>query len=81
MYIRKDDFAYLEGLYKSLDDATKKKFMDALLKNANKRAGEEVSKINVVDDSIFDRKGIEPHEFITRTMIKKAYKEAKGIGR
>lgn len=78
MYIMKDDFNYLEGLHKSLDEAAKKKFMDALLKNANKRAGEEIGKINVVDDSIFDRKGIEPHEIITRTMIKKAYKEAKG---
>lgn len=77
MYIMKDDFHYLEGLYRSLDEAAKKKFMEALLKDAKKRAGEEVSKINVVDDSIFDSKGIEQHEIITRTMIKEAYKEAK----
>lgn len=78
MYIMKDDFHYLERLYRSLDEATKKKFMEALFKDAKKRAGEEVSKINVVDDSIFDSKGIEQHEIITRTMIKKAYMEAKG---
>lgn len=42
MYIMKDDFHYLEGLYRSLNEATKKKFMDILLKDAKKRAGEEV---------------------------------------
>ena len=74
----KEDFSYFDGLYKNLDEAKKKKFMDTLLKDVKKRAGEDTAKINIVDDTIFDKRGIEPHEFITRTMIKKAYKEAKG---
>jgi hypothetical protein len=77
MYIKKEDFNYFEGLYKSLDEAKRKKFLDALLKAGVKRSGGDISKIQVVGDEIFDERGIEPGEFIARTMIKKAYKAAK----
>ena len=56
----------------------KKYFWTSLVKAGTDRTAEEVGKINIVDDSVFDERGIEPKEFITRTMIKKAYKEAKG---
>ena len=81
MYIKKEDFGYFEGLYKSLDEARRKRLLDILLKAGSKRIGEDISKIQVVDDSIYDEKGIEQGEMITRTMIKKAYKEAKGEGK
>jgi hypothetical protein len=77
MYIKKEDFNYFEGLYKSLDEEKRKKFQDILIKAGCKRTGEEIKKIEVVGDEIFDQRGTEPQEFITRTMIKKAYKEAK----
>lgn len=77
MYIKKEDFGYFEGLYKSLDEAKRKRFLELLLKEGSKRVGEDISKIQVVDDSIYDERGIEAGEFITRTMIKKAYKESK----
>ncbi|HWR59150.1 MAG TPA: hypothetical protein VN328_09705 [Thermodesulfovibrionales bacterium] len=77
MYIKKEDFSYFEGLHKSLDEEEGKKFLDILVKQAGRRVGEDVSKIQVVGDEIFDSRGIEPQEFVTRTMIKKAYKEAK----
>ena len=77
MYIKKEDFGYFEGLHKSLDEARRKKFLDILLKAGSKKIGEDISKIQVVDDSIYDERGIEPGEFITRTMIKKAYKAVK----
>ncbi len=77
MYIKKEDFSYFEGLYRALTEERKKKFMDALLKAGIKRSGENISKIQVVGDEIFDERGIEAGEFITRTMIKKAYKAAK----
>ncbi len=77
MYIKQEDFDYLQGLCKSLDEEKKSKLLTILRKAGSKKIGEEVGKINVVDDSIFDERGIEPGEFITRTMIKKAYKEAK----
>jgi len=78
MYIKKEDFEYLEGLCKGLDEAKRSKLLSIIRKTASKRLGEDVGKIDIVDDSIFDERGIEPGEFITRTMIKKAYKEAKG---
>jgi hypothetical protein len=77
MYIKKADFAYFETLCKDLDEAKKKKFMKIIRKEAGKRTGEDIGKIQVVGDEIFDTRGIEPGEFVTRTMIKKAYKEAK----
>lgn len=77
MYIKKEDFSYFEGLHKSLDEEKGKRFLEILVKTGSKRIGEDIRKIQVVGDEIFDSRGIEPHEFITRTMIKKAYKEAK----
>ena len=77
MYIRKEDFSYFEGLYKSLDEERRKKFLNILVKQAGKRSGADVDKIEVVGDEIFDIHGVEPQEFVTRTMIKRAYKEAK----
>ena len=49
----------------------KKYFWTSLVKAGTDRTAEEVGKINIVDDSVFDERGIEPKEFITRTMIKK----------
>lgn len=77
MYIMKKDFGYFENLYKSLDEVRRKKFMDILQKSGSKRMGEEISKIQIVGDEIFDQRGIEPNEMLTRTLIKKAYKGAK----
>lgn len=78
MFIRKEDFGYFETLYKGLDEPTRKRFLEILLKYAGKKSGAEISKIQVVGEEIFDVRGIEEGEMITRTMIKKAYKEAKG---
>lgn len=77
MYIKKENFNYFEGLYKGLDEAKKKRFLEALLRDGIKRAGSEITKVQVVDDEIFDERGIEAGDFITKTMIKKAYKASK----
>jgi len=78
MYIKNEDFSYLESLYKTLDEQKQKRFILALTKASGARSGEEaISKIQVVGDEIFDKRGTEAKEFITRTMIKKAYKAAK----
>lgn len=77
MFIKKEDFNYFESLNKGLDEVSRKRFLDILLKSASKKSGAEISKIQVVGDEIYDVRGIEGGEMITRTMIKKAYKEAK----
>ncbi|MDA8091924.1 MAG: hypothetical protein M0Z52_12310 [Actinomycetota bacterium] len=78
MYIKENDFKYFDGLYKGLDEERRKKFLKILLKAGSQRSGEEeIKKIQVVGDEIFDVQAIAPEEFITRTMIKKAYKTAK----
>ena len=78
MYIKKQDFSYLETLSKSLNEDQRKRFLEILLKAGGKRSGDDIQKIDVVGDEIFDVQGIEPGQFITRTMIKKAFKETKG---
>lgn len=77
MYIKKEDFGYLEGLYKVLDAARRQKFTDILLKTVSKKAGIDISRIEVVGGDIFDVRGIPQGEIVTRTMIKKAYKATK----
>ena len=80
MFIRENDFRYLEGLYKGLDEERQKRLLKILLKAGSRRSGEEdIKKIEVVDDEIFALRAIDPAQFITRTMIKKAFKEAKGV--
>jgi len=44
MYIRKDDFAYFERIYGSLNGGRKEEFMNALVRNEDKR------ELKVVDD-------------------------------
>lgn len=79
MFIKEEDFRYLEGLYKGLNEEDRKRMLKVLLRAGSKRSGEEdIKKIEVVDEQIFSLRAIDPEEFITRTMIKKAYKEAKG---
>jgi hypothetical protein len=77
MYIKKDNYNYFERLYKSLDENKRKRFLKILLRLCSERTGEEISKINIADDEICNTKGIDPNDFITKTMIKKAYKDAK----
>lgn len=77
MYIKNEDFDYLKNLLNGLNEEVKKKFMSTLLKTGNERVGEEMKKIKVVGEDISDRQVIDQKEFITRTMIKKVYREAK----
>ncbi|MBI3391732.1 MAG: hypothetical protein HY039_00945 [Nitrospirae bacterium] len=78
MYIAQEDFRYLETLMKGLDEETRRAFHDRLSREAAGKAGKmDIGKIKVVGEDIRDRQGIDPVEWMTRTMIKKAYREAK----
>jgi hypothetical protein len=56
MYIREEDFRYLEGLSKRLDEESRKRFVVLLAKEAGKRTGaEDVGKIQVVGRSSIAR--------------------------
>lgn len=77
MYINKEDHTYFMGLFNSLDEKGQQKLLTNLQKAGEEKSGADVSKIKVIDDSIYDVQAIDPSELITRTMIKKAYKAAK----
>ena len=78
MFIKKEDFKYLETLCLGLDVEMKKRLLKLLAQAASVRAGEDLlGKVKVVGDEIIGERGTEPSEWVTRTMIKKAYKEAK----
>jgi uncharacterized protein YnzC (UPF0291/DUF896 family) len=74
MYIKKEDYRYFMGLFKSLDEAVREKFVKQIRKAGKEKVGTDISKIKVIDDSIYDVQAVDPTEIITRTMIKKAYK-------
>lgn len=77
MYINKEDHSYFMGLFNNLDEKSQEKLLNSLLKAGIERSGADVSRIKVIDDSIYDIQAIDVSELITRTMIKKAYKSAK----
>jgi hypothetical protein len=74
MYIKLEDFAYFEDLSKTLKEEQRKNFI-ALLKKITKE--KEVDKIVIVTDEYLNTHGINPSDFITKTQIKKLYKEVK----
>jgi hypothetical protein len=78
LYIKKEDFNYLEGLYKTLDEGKRKAILDHIKKEAARKAGEDVITKILIVDADMDREALDSASFITRTMIKKAYKAAKG---
>jgi hypothetical protein len=78
MYIKQEDFNYMEGLYRTLEGENRKRFLDLIIKHQTGKAGEFADKVKVVSDDIFDKQAIDPKEFITRTAIKKAYKSVSG---
>lgn len=77
MFIKNEDFDYLKKLMEGMNEERKKRLMETLVKMVGKRICAEVGKIKVVGDDIYDRQGVDPKDFITRTMIKKAFKEVK----
>jgi len=79
VFITPEDFRYLEGLHATLDATRRERFMAALLgKAAAAEGGKQLhERIRVVGEEIYNERGVDPKEWITRTMIKKAYKEAK----
>jgi len=56
---------------------TGRNFLNAVMKTQDVRTGDFSGKVKIVGDDIFDKQGIDPKEFITKTAIKKAFKEAK----
>ncbi|MFA5073717.1 MAG: hypothetical protein WC539_07455 [Nitrospirota bacterium] len=77
MYIKKQDFDYVEKLLKELDGEKQQKFLALIQKGGSEKAGSDISQIKVIDDSRRDTQVIEATEMVTRTMIKKAYKAIK----
>jgi hypothetical protein len=77
MYIKKSDYRYFETLYNNLDKRRQRQFVKILQETAGEKAGEDIEVIRVVDDEGLDPEEFPADEFITRTMIKKAYKAAK----
>ncbi len=78
MYIRKEDFNYFKSLHNGLDEVKRRKFLEIIEREASNKMGGYISKIQVVGNEIYDERGFEPGEMITRTMIKKAYKQLRG---
>lgn len=77
MFIKQEDYNYFMGLFESLGEAGKKKFLELIKKAGSDRTGSDMTKIRIVVDDILDSRAVDPEDLITRTMIKKSYKAAK----
>lgn len=75
MFIKREDYAYLEGLYRTLAPAQQEQFMTSLL--GKDKTGELGERVRIVGDEIYGEQGVDQKDWVTRTMIKKAYKDAK----
>lgn len=75
MFIKREDYAYLEGLYRTLSSSQQERFMTGLL--GKERTGGLADRVRIVGDEIYGEQGVDQKEWVTRTMIKKAYKDAK----
>ena len=75
MFIKREDYQYLEGLCKTLSATQQERLMSALL--GKDRGGTLGERVRIVGEEIYDSQGVEQKDWITRTMIKKAFKDAK----
>lgn len=78
MYIKEQDFHYLEKLCESLKDSERKLFLDSLLKASTGSTARPLEKINIVNEELLNTRAIDSSEYVTRTAIKKAYRAAVG---
>lgn len=78
MYIKEQDFNYLEKLCESLSDAERKRFLNSILKTATGKAALPAEKIKVVNEELLNTRAIDSKEYITRTAIKKAHRAVAG---
>lgn len=78
MYILRDDYGYLEQLFTTLEETGKLKFLELIMKDGSDKAKLDISTIQVIDKVMLQEWLISPHELLTRSMIRKAYKAAKG---
>lgn len=76
MNITKKDYLYAEQLVRSLDEIGWSRFLGLLESADIGRDGSEVTKFTIVSDPIPERMALAPNDFVTRTMIKKAYQAA-----
>lgn len=77
MYIKRNDYSYFETLYNDLGKRSQRKFMKKLQETLEEKAKENIEVIRVVDDEGLDPDEFPEEKFITRTMIKKAYRAVK----
>lgn len=69
----------MDSLYKTLDEEGKREFLKQLKKACGIDPDTKAGAVRIVGDDIFDRQAVSPEEFITRTMIKKVYKNVKKV--
>jgi hypothetical protein len=75
VFIKREDYTYLEGLYRTLTPAQQERFMASLLGKG--KTGDLAERVRIVGDEIYGEQGVDQKDWVTRTMIKKSYKEAK----
>ena len=74
MYIKKEDHKYFMGLFESLHESAKEKFLVVLEKTGDGRNGVAILRLRLSEYDSTDRQAIDTKEIIARSMLRKAYK-------
>ncbi len=81
MYIRKEDYDYLDQQFNSLDNEGAHDFMELLLRECSKKTGNDEWMIYVWDESKIVEQAITPEHIISREMIDGAYRAVMGANK
>ncbi|MFA5073081.1 MAG: hypothetical protein WC539_04205 [Nitrospirota bacterium] len=76
--IKGTDYSYFEELVRRLDGLRQVKLLKAVRKMAGEKAVDKNQKIQIIPDDVYlGQLAVPENKFISRTMIKKAYKAVK----
>ena len=74
MYIKKEDHGYFMGLFESLNESAKEKFLIVLGKTGDDGHGVAILRLRLSEYDTTDRQAIDTKEIIARSMLREAYK-------
>jgi hypothetical protein len=80
MYIKEEDFGYLTIALKTLNTKQRELVVNGILKEMSKKLNTKISVLTILTDEVLNTRGIEPEQIVTKTLIKKIYKEIKNGG-
>jgi len=77
LYIKEEDFKYLEVINKTLPEPKRGVITEKIIKMMSKKFNIQFKVITILADDYLNTHGIDNGQIITKTLIKKLYREIK----